>query len=94
MPSASSQIDAITDLCRRIGIEVREESLGGQSGGLCHIGKNRVLFVDSDADMPTQLDQCLVALASVAELDRVFIPPILRDRLDELKKNDSSHGHA
>ncbi len=87
MPSASTQIDAITELCERIGIEVREESLGGQSGGLCQVGKNRVLFVDRDADTTTQLDRCLVALAGVDEFDRVFIPPILRDRLDELKKN-------
>lgn len=94
MLSASSQIDAIAELCTRLGIEFREEALGGDGGGLCAVGKNRVLFVDRDADAPTRLERCLAALAGVHELDAVFVPPVLRDQLDrkraQLTDNDSA----
>lgn len=93
MLSASSQIDAIAELCTRLGIDFREEALGGDGGGLCAVGKNRVLFVDRDADAPTRLERCLAALANVDELDAVFVPPIIRDQLERRRAHLAENNH-
>lgn len=82
---ATSQIDSIVHLIEQLGIEVRQERLGGSGGGLCRIRGQRVVFVDLDADAATRLDRCVEALAAVPEAAEVYINPDLRERMDRLR---------
>lgn len=79
---SSGQLREIVELAGRLGIEVRQAALGGDGGGLCRVGKRQILFVDSDADTATRTTQSLRALAQLPELDKVWIAPALRERID------------
>jgi len=83
--NASAQINAIIEVFERLGIEVRQERLGGSGGSLCRIRGRPVLFVDSDADAATRLDECAKALSQVPEVDGMYLSPELRERLDRAK---------
>lgn len=86
MADFTAQLDEFIELCRRLGLEVRKEQLGGTGGGLCSVHGRRVLFIDLDADVATRLDRCLAALATVPEVDSIFITPALRERIDRLRQ--------
>ena len=86
MTDPTTQLDATLSIFGRLGIPVRREKLGGSGGGLCVVRGERVLFVDVDADVGTQVDRCVAALAMIPEVDRVYLVPTLRERVDHLKK--------
>ena len=73
--------DETLDLCRRLDIEVRHEHLGGDGGAICSVKGRRVLFVDLDDDLATQLHRCMVALSELREVETMYLSPALRDAL-------------
>lgn len=60
-------------LAERIGLQIRHEWLGEQTGGLCRIGSRSVLFIDLSLTADEQLLQVVRALrrcpAAVEALD-------------------------
>lgn len=82
---ATTQLDTIVRLFEQLGVEVRQERLGGSGGGLCRIRGRRVVFVDLDADAATRLDRGIEALAAVPEAAAVYISPELRERMERLR---------
>jgi len=91
---AASQLDTILRLFEQLGVEVRQERLGGSGGGLCRIRGSRVVFVDLDADAATRLDRSIEALSAVPEAAAVYISPELREWMDRLRAGASSEGNA
>lgn len=90
---ATAQLDTIVRLFEQLGVEVRQERLGGSGGGLCRIRGSRVVFVDLDADAATRLDRCVEALANIPEAAAVYISPELREWMDNLRASGSSEGN-
>lgn len=88
----TAQLDTIVRLFEQLGIEIRQERLGGSGGGLCRIRGRRVVFVDLDADAATRLDRCVGALATIPEAAEVYINPDLREWLDKVRISGSSEG--
>ncbi len=78
----ATQFDIILRLFEQLGVEVRQERLGGAGGGLCQLRGRRVVFVDLDADAATRIDRCIKALATVPEASSVFVNPNLREQID------------
>ena len=66
-------------------VSVRQEPMGGDGGGVCLLKGQRVLFVDTMADLVTRCDRSLADLARLPEIDNVFIVPELRDEIDRLR---------
>lgn len=91
---ATAQLDTIVRLFEQLGVEIRQERLGGSGGGLCRIRGKRVVFVDLDADAATRLDRCVEALATVPEAAAVYISPELREWMDNLRVGESSEGNT
>lgn len=79
---ASSLLRTVIEQLGRLEIEVRQEHLGGESGGLCTLRGRRVVFVDLDADAVTRLERCVKVLRGLPELETVYLPPKLRELLD------------
>ncbi len=76
----SARLEALLTLAEQIGIDVRAEPMGGAGGGLCRLRGQRVLFVDTGADLETRYEKTLAALAPLPELeDRFILPEIRRD---------------
>ncbi|MCO6438082.1 MAG: hypothetical protein J5J06_13395 [Phycisphaerae bacterium] len=87
MADAASQFDAILAVLESVGVDVREEHLGGSGGGLCKLRGRSVVFVDLDADLLTRTDRCIQALAELPDVDAHFLPPAIRDRVDALRES-------
>jgi len=87
MTDPIAQIDALTEVLGRLGIEIRSEFLGGAGGGLCRVHGRRVLFLDLDTDSATRLECCLSALASVPEAESIYISPVLREQIERIRSS-------
>lgn len=81
----TAQFDEVLKLCERLGIEVRREHLGGEGGDLCTVRGRRLMFIDLDADIATQLAVCVKALGGLPEIERVYLPQVLRELIDRDK---------
>ncbi len=73
------KLEAAIDLARKLDVTVRHAPLGGDGGGLCTVRGQRVLFIDSAADLATQYERALTDLVQIPELNGMFILPELRE---------------
>jgi hypothetical protein len=73
----------LLDLAEKLGLEVRQEFLGGGGGGLCRLRGRQVLFVDTASAEVEQVAQIASAVASLSGLESHYIKPQLRDILDQ-----------
>jgi hypothetical protein len=79
------KLSNLLELAQRLGITVRHVPLGGDGGGLCAVKGQRMLFVDLSADTSTQCEHSLAALASIPEIDSVYVVPELRECLNHAR---------
>jgi hypothetical protein len=77
------QFEELLELARQIGIAVRHVRLGGTGGGLAKFKNQRQLFIDLDAAPIDQLEQTAKAMASVEELQQIYVRPDVRKLLEE-----------
>ena len=69
----------LIDLLEANRIKVRRELLEDGPGGLCRIGKERILFLDSRAQPDDQAEACAAALAEVVDIDNIYLLPEVRE---------------
>jgi hypothetical protein len=79
---------ALIDLAEALGIEIRRAppgtgSSGGPAGALVRLKGKEILFLDPIAAVPDQISVVAGALAGRAELQDRFLPPKIRQCLDE-----------
>lgn len=94
MIDQGEQLQTLAALAERCEITVRFERLDGEGGGLCQIKGQDTLFIDSSADIATQLDRSVRALAGHDALDRCYIRPDLRALLDAARDSETGGGSA
>ena len=80
-----SRLDALLTAADEIGLTVRREPLGGDGGGYCVVRDRRTLFVDTTADLETQYEKTIAALAPLTELDGRYLRPEIREDIDRLR---------
>ena len=88
---AVRQLEAIRELLLRLEVEVREERLGGESGGLCVVRGRRVLFIDLDADPAVRLERSLGALRTLPDIEDIYLSPALRELIDRGVEEGREH---
>jgi hypothetical protein len=64
-------------VAKRLGFDVREDSLGG-AGGACRIRGRKCLFLELSLSVRERLAQVLKALQAEPELEQLEISPTLR----------------
>lgn len=79
--ASDGELDEILRLLRSLEIDVRFEHVGGRGGGLCGVGKQRVFFVDLDADSASKFERAVDALRELPDWDTHYLSPALRERL-------------
>lgn len=84
-----SRLDDLITLAEQLGIQIRREALGGEGGGLCVLRGQRVLFIDTLADLETRYDKTLAALAGLPEIDAHYIRPDLREEIDRMRRTEA-----
>ena len=82
----TTQINTLISLAEAMGITVRHAALGGEGGGLCAIGGEQVLFIDTAADAATQLERTARALVQLPEIETHFIRPDIRELLEDYRE--------
>ena len=70
--------EALLEVAHRLGLDVRHVHLGGAGGGLAFFKGKRQLFVDMDADPEEQLDRTVDAMATIPEINDIFMRPDVR----------------
>lgn len=73
------------ELAEQVELEVRQEALGGEGGGLCVLRGKNILFVDTMADPAEQIATTAEALAGLEKMDDVYVLPQIREILDEYR---------
>ena len=76
--------ESVVGLLGRVGVDVRQDHLGGSGGGLCVVRGQRVVLVDLDTDLETRLERCLRALAECPEVNGIYLPPAVRERIERM----------
>lgn len=79
------QFSEILLVCQRMDIEVQLAPFGGDGGGLCEVRGRRILIVDAESDVATRVDRCLRVLAECPDVDQVFMPPTLRQKILQIR---------
>ena len=77
----AEMLEQAIDLARRLGYSIREEWLGGQTGGGCEIGGRKVLFLDVALGVADQLDQVVDTLRNEPAAQSLPMPHQLRELL-------------
>ena len=77
-----TKLEALVEIVKQLDITVRFVPLGGEGGGLCAVKGDRVLFIDSSADIATQCDSCITEISQLAEINSIYIVPELREELE------------
>ena len=81
-----TRLDALVALADEIGLSVRREPLGGSGGGYCVLRGQRVLFVDTMADLESKYERTLAALAPLPEIDEKYLRPEIRDDIERFRQ--------
>ncbi len=68
-------------LAERLGYRIRQEWLGGNSGGGCELKGRKWLFLDLALGPTDQLDQVLDTLRREPDISTLPMPPKLRELL-------------
>ena len=72
-------LETLIDLLEANRIKIRKELLEDSPGGLCRIGKERILFLDSRALPANQAEACAAALVEVVDIDNIYLLPDVRE---------------
>jgi hypothetical protein len=84
----AERLESLLEVAEQMGVEIRAEFMGGDGGGLCTLKGQRVLFVDTSADLNTRYERTLAALAPLAELDDHFLVPALRQDIERQRTGE------
>lgn len=76
-------IDYALDLAKRLGYEIREDWLGGATGGCCELRGTRWLFLDLSLPVEDRLAQLADALVGDPRIAQESLPPPLRDYMQQ-----------
>ncbi len=77
-----SRMDTLIDFAGEIGLSIRREPQGGDGGGFCVLRGERILFIDTMADLETRYERTLEALAHLPEINQRYVPPEIREDIE------------
>ncbi|MFH1717795.1 MAG: hypothetical protein ABIF19_10615 [Planctomycetota bacterium] len=64
------------------GVEIRNEPLGGNGGGLCTVKGQYILFVDTNAPSVATAVMCAEAVAKVVDIEQIYVKPQVRQFIE------------
>jgi len=76
-------LDELMRLLEAHGVTIRMEFLDESQGGLCRVGEKQVLFLDRCSRENTLAALCAKALATVADIESMYLRPEVRAFVEE-----------
>ncbi len=71
-------LEELVSILEMNGIQVRDEPLSGQRGGLCTVRGRSIMFLDSDTDAQDNLDVCAEAVGRAINIEELYMKPQVR----------------
>jgi hypothetical protein len=78
-------LDELLGLLEAQNVVIRRDSLGGDGGGLCDIKGKHIFFFDTQASPVEMAAKCAEALVKVADVERLYITPQVREIIEKYK---------
>lgn len=78
-------LNKLTALLKASEIKIRKEVLEDSCGGLCRIGNERVLFLDSQSLPEEQAVVCARAICEVVDIENIYLLPDVREFIEHQK---------
>jgi hypothetical protein len=79
-------LDELLGLLEGQNVIIRRDALGGDGGGLCSIKGKNIFYLDTQANVTETAAKCAEALIKVADVEKLYIKPQIRELLDKLKR--------
>lgn len=81
-----ARIDALVAVAKSAGLVVQKVPLTGDGGGFCVVKGERRLFVDTLADLRTQYEKTLEAVAELPESAAASLNTDLKAELERVRR--------
>jgi hypothetical protein len=75
-------LEELVSILETNGVQVRDEPLDGQSGGLCVFRGKRVFFLDSMASSADSASLCATAVAQTVDIEELYMKPQVRQFIE------------
>ena len=75
-------LEELLELLEANSVTIRQEQLGGSGGGLCTVKGEPIFFVDTQASSAQVAAICAEAVPKVADIERVYIKPEVRQFIE------------
>jgi hypothetical protein len=79
-------LDELLELLEAQNVVIRRDALGGTGGGLCDIKGKHIFFLDTQASSAEAAAKCAEALAKVADVEKVYMKPQLREIVEKCRQ--------
>ncbi|NQV32927.1 MAG: hypothetical protein HQ515_09545 [Phycisphaeraceae bacterium] len=75
-------LEELVSLLETNGIQVRDEPLSGQRGGLCTVRGRPIVFLGSDTPVQDNADACAEAVNQAMNIEDLYIKPQVRQYIE------------
>jgi hypothetical protein len=75
-------LEELVSILETNGIQVRDEPLSGQMGGLCTVRGRSIMFLDSDTGAQDNSDACAEAVGQAINIEELYIKPQVRQYIE------------
>ena len=79
-------LDELLGLLEAQNVIIRRDALGGAGGGLCSIKGKNIFFLDTQASTAEIAAKCAEALAKVADIEKLYIKPQVRELIEKMQR--------
>jgi hypothetical protein len=79
-------LEELLNLLEEQNVKIRRDSLGGSGGGLCNIKGQNIFYLDTQSSSAESAAKCAEALAKVADIERLYIKPQVREMIEKYTK--------
>ncbi len=89
---AEDKLSALVDVARSLGMEVRlvdTAGAGRDGGALVRLKGREIVFLDVSAPLADRIDAVAGVLAGRKELEQLFLPPEIREAIEQAAEGDS-----
>ena len=75
-------LEELVSILETNGIQVRDEPLSCQPGGLCTVRGRPIVFLDSGTGAEEHADMCAEAVSRIINIEELYIKPQVRQYIE------------
>jgi len=84
-------LEELLALLETNGVAIRNEPLGGSSGGLCTVKGQQIFFFDTESASADAAVVCAEVVAKLLDIDKLYIRPEVREFIENHSSIKKEH---